>query len=181
VLVPTHRVAGIAALSLLAAFVLTPVAASASEDAVPDTIEVCAGNSLETSTAPGESMTQREIALAVRQLEDMCSAGVGTTITFEKYLELDPGEAAYDYANVVAQIRTRPGAMSIVAYANAIPRDGKTKELSCIYRLSPSLALVSRGLGAERLAPRPTRRCRPAAVTSARPRGRGLRRWHRST
>ncbi|SDZ16006.1 hypothetical protein SAMN05216554_2700 [Herbiconiux ginsengi] len=76
--------------------------------------------------------------MARSQVRHLCDAGVGSAITFEQYLHaIDASEQFTSYANVVAQINASPGLMGISAYANSIPRDGKRKQLSCIYRMQP--------------------------------------------
>jgi hypothetical protein len=107
---------------------------------VPDQeISLCPGNSLSiTDHTTGEPLSQAEIAAATRQIERLCEAGVGTTQTFEEYAASErsaaPVPQGLEYANVVAQILTRPGSMSIMGYANAVPINGRVHELSCIYR-----------------------------------------------
>lgn len=102
-------------------------------------VELCAGNTLSTVRPDGQMLIAEELDLALRQVQHLCDAGVGTSITFQEYLDGLESEAQLtdDYANVVAQINNRPGNMGISAYANSIPLDSRKKELSCIYRMQP--------------------------------------------
>ncbi|MGA1838223.1 hypothetical protein VD659_14980 [Herbiconiux sp. 11R-BC] len=101
-------------------------------------IAICGGNSLSTTDAQGAPLDPEALNLARSQVQNLCDAGVGSAITFEQYLQaIDDSQQFTSYANVVAQINSSPGRMGISAYANSIPRDGKTKELSCIYRMQP--------------------------------------------
>ncbi|MFB2583022.1 hypothetical protein ACEXQD_17370 [Herbiconiux sp. P15] len=101
-------------------------------------VELCDGNSLVTTDAEGQPLSSEVVAVAMAQVQHLCDVGVGSSITMEEYLaSIDHPEQLRSYANVVAQINSRPGNMGISAYANSIPRDKKTKVLGCIYRMQP--------------------------------------------
>lgn len=136
--------ATIASALVVCAVFSSPVAAHAELSRVSldssDSIEVCQGNSLSTSDANGQQISGRELDLSLRQVQNLCNAGVGSVITFEQYADaVDSGlSLTGEYANVVAQINNQPSKMGISAYANSIPLDGRRKELSCIYRMQPT-------------------------------------------
>ncbi|GLK19029.1 hypothetical protein GCM10017602_35110 [Herbiconiux flava] len=116
---------------------------TASAQLMPDEstqpLNVCDGNTLSTVDHDGEQLSDEALDLALRQVRQLCDAGVGSAISIDEYIDSVERDAQLtdDYANVVAQINTRPGNMGISAYANSIPLDKLRKELSCIYRMQP--------------------------------------------
>ena len=116
------------------------ISSSAAATAAPDNLlVVCPGNSLSSLDETGAPLSALDLKLAFAQVQHLCEAGVGSTMSFDEYDSslASPDSLTSEYANVVAQINNRPGLMGISAYANSIPLDGRTKELSCIYRMQP--------------------------------------------
>jgi hypothetical protein len=83
---------------------------------------------MKRSTA-GAALPAAEYQLALAQVQHLCAVGVGTTITFDQYIDaVESSESLTDEdANVVARINNKPGLMGLSAHANSILLDWRTR------------------------------------------------------